>query len=51
MPPGTGITSIIIPNSVDEIESYAFNQAGVQHITIPSSVPIIGTNAFSDSAN
>lgn len=43
----TGLTSIVIPNSVTEIGGYAFNDCtGLTSIYIPSSVLHIGRNAF-----
>lgn len=43
----SGLTSIVIPNSVALIGGYAFaNCSGLTSVTIPNSVSIIGYNAF-----
>jgi len=48
----TGITSVIIPNSVTVIENDAFHGCtGIKSITIPASVTIIGYNAFRNCTN
>lgn len=44
---GTGITSLLIPSSVTQIEAYAFEGCtGMQSITIPDTVKHIDQNAF-----
>ena len=44
----TGLTSIMIPNSVTSIGNYAFSGCtGLTSITIPNSVTSIGSSAFS----
>ena len=46
---GTGLTSIIIPDSVTSIGNKAFSGCkGLTSITIPNSVTSIGSNAFED---
>ena len=43
----TGLTSVVIPNSVTTIGNYAFQGCtGLTSITIPNSVTSIGANAF-----
>ena len=42
----TGLTSVIIPNSVTTIAGWAFYGAGITSITIPNSVRTIGRGAF-----
>ena len=42
----SGLTSIIIPNSVTSIGYEAFYSSGLKSVTIPSSVTYIGGNAF-----
>ena len=41
-----GITSIVIPNTVKTIGSYAFNAVGLSSITIPDSVEVVESSAF-----
>ncbi len=41
------LDSVIIPNSVIDIEPGAFNSSSIKHVDIPSSVTSIGYNAFS----
>ena len=43
---GLGITSVIIPNTVTSIESYAFSSNQLTSVTIPNSVTSIGSCAF-----
>lgn len=43
----TGLTSVVIPNSVTAIKSQAFASSGLTSITIPSSVTSIEISAFS----
>ena len=44
----SGLTSIVIPDSVTNISNYAFsNCSGLTSITIPNSVTTIGNSAFS----
>lgn len=44
---GTGITSLVIPSSVTQIEAYAFEGcSGMQSITIPDTVEYMDQNAF-----
>ncbi len=48
----SGITSVIIPNSVVSIGSGAFyNCSGISSVTIPNSVTSIGDNAFAHCSN
>ena len=48
----SGLTSIIIPNSVTSIGDYAFSGCtGLTSITIPNSVTSIGDGTFSDCTN
>lgn len=42
----TGLTSVIIPDSVIEIGVSAFNTNNLTSVTIPDSVTLIGTTAF-----
>jgi len=45
----SGLTGELkIPNGVTEIGSYAFANTGITSVTLPSSIKIIGDNAFSD---
>ena len=41
-----GITSVVIPNSVEAIESMAFNDNKLTTINLPSNLRIIGSGAF-----
>ena len=48
----TGITGIIIPNSITEIQTTAFrNCTGLTNVTIPASVESIGNIAFNGCTN
>lgn len=48
----TGLTSVIIPNSVTAIGDYAFyGCTGLTSVVIPNSVTLIGDHAFSDCTN
>ena len=42
--------SIVLPNTITEIGTYAFYGAGVENIEIPSSVVKIGNSAFQNSS-
>lgn len=44
----TALTAITIPDTVTEIEPYAFQGSGLTHIVIPASVQEIGDYAFSE---
>lgn len=47
---GCSVTSVIIPNSVESIDDYAFFRCGaLKSITIPNSVLTIGFAAFNES--
>ena len=46
---GLGITSVIIPNTVTSIGSYAFKGNKLTNVTIPSSVTLIAASAFEDN--
>ena len=46
----TGLTSIVIPDSVTSIGQCAFECTGLTSIVIPDSVTSIGADAFSDTA-
>ncbi len=41
-----GLTSVTIPNTVTEIEAWAFYESGLTSVNIPSSVKKIGRGAF-----
>ena len=42
----SGVTKIILPDSIKTIESYAFFSCGMLEISIPASVSTIGASAF-----
>ena len=42
------LTGVVIPNSVENIESGAFCQTGIKTLTIPNSVKSVGTDAFEE---
>lgn len=42
----SGVTKIILPDSIKTIENYAFFSCGMLEISIPASVSTIGTSAF-----
>ena len=44
----SGLTSVIIPNSVTTIGSYAFYGCSITSVTIPNSVTAIGSYAFAN---
>jgi len=46
---GNQITSIIIPDSVTNIESWAFGNNRLEALTLPDNVETIGENAFRDN--
>lgn len=43
-----GIKDIVIPEGVETIDSYAFNESGVTKITLPSTLKELGDNTFYD---
>ena len=45
------ITSITLPNSLDSIDWFAFENCGITNISIPNSVNVIGVGAFFSCAN
>ncbi|MBQ9661822.1 MAG: leucine-rich repeat protein [Oscillospiraceae bacterium] len=48
----SGITSIMLPNSITSIEAYAFSGCrGISSLTIPSGVTSIGDGAFSNCSS
>ncbi len=47
----TGLTSVVIPNSVTSIGGQAFYECGLSSVTIPSSVTFVGFQAFSYCGN
>ncbi|MCR5659248.1 MAG: leucine-rich repeat protein [Bacteroidales bacterium] len=47
----TGLTSVVIPNSVSSIGGQAFYECGLSSVTIPSSVTFVGFQAFSYCGN
>lgn len=42
----SGVTKIILPDSIKTIESFAFSSCGMLEISIPASVSTIGASAF-----
>lgn len=44
----TGLSSIVIPNGVETIGSYAFSGTGITEIRFPDSVTSFGADAFAD---
>ena len=47
----SGLTSIVIPESVTNIEGYAFMESGLTSITIPQNVTYIGDGVFKECNN
>ena len=46
----SGLTSIVIPNSVTSIRSYAFrNCSGLTYVTLPENITSLGYDAFSNT--
>lgn len=45
----SGITSVILPNTIVRIGDFSFNGCNISNITIPNSVCMIGRGAFSGS--
>ena len=45
------LSDVFIPNTVTKIGAYAFFEAGIKNIDLPSSIVLIGDSAFSLSKN